>query len=62
MNNEAFRKAATKEDIAKALLVTVTNNIGSISLNAAVCQVKKLIGLFGLLFVNFINYKMAINN
>lgn len=39
MNTEEFRNAATKQDIAKALLVTITNNIGSISLNAAICQV-----------------------
>ena len=39
MNNESFRSSASKEDLAKALLVTVTNNIASISLSAAVQQV-----------------------
>ena len=39
MHNEAFRKTASKEDLAKAVLVTVTNNIGSIALSAAIREV-----------------------
>jgi type II pantothenate kinase len=35
MINEKNRQEATREDLARAALVTVTNNIGSIAMNCA---------------------------
>ena len=39
MNQKELRNATTKEDLAKATLVTITNNIGSIVMNCAAREV-----------------------
>jgi len=40
MNLEDCRAEATREDLAKATLVTITNNIGSIAMNWAAREVR----------------------
>ena len=62
MHNAQFRKTASKEDLAKALLVTVTNNIGSIALSAAVREVNNVVFLICLYLhtdtsLDFIRFK-----
>ena len=42
MIDSKLRKEAKKEDIAKALLVTVADNIGNIAVNAAFKLVNRL--------------------
>jgi len=53
MNLPEKREQATKADLARATLVTVLNNIGSISMMCARTEVKILIFLKFILFALF---------
>jgi pantothenate kinase len=58
MNLPEKREQATKADLARATLVTVLNNIGSISMMCARTEVRNW--LFLLILLNFALYRMLI--
>lgn len=55
MNSKDRRNAVSREDLARATLVTITNNIGSIArmcaVNEKIERVKKIINIFILLII-----------
>jgi pantothenate kinase len=59
MNLPEKSEQATKADLARATLVTVLNNIGSISMMCARTQVTILIWKF-YVFIYFLIYRMSI--
>jgi pantothenate kinase len=58
MNLPEKREQATKEDLARATLVTVLNNIGSISMMCARTEVRN--SFLGNIVLNFVIYRMSI--
>ncbi len=60
MNLSEKREQATKADLARATLVTVLNNIGSISMMCARTEVIFFLLIFTSLLNKFIIYRMLI--
>uniref|UniRef100_H2YTP7 Pantothenate kinase n=1 Tax=Ciona savignyi TaxID=51511 RepID=H2YTP7_CIOSA len=59
MNSEEARKTATKEDLAKATLVTLTNNIGSLVFSCAVREgVERVVFAGNFLRINPISMRL----
>nr|XP_039262881.1 pantothenate kinase 3-like [Styela clava] len=59
MNQKELRNATTKEDLAKATLVTITNNIGSIVMNCAAREnIDRAVFVGNFLRVNPISMKL----
>ena len=52
MNSKDRRNTVTKEDLARATLVTITNNIGSIARMCAVNEkIERVIKIYNLLYI-----------
>lgn len=63
MNSKDRRNTVTKEDLARATLVTITNNIGSIARMCAVNEkIERVIRyIYNLYMYNFANWSFVTN-